>query len=85
MLFNTINPSNPIRDAITSAYRMDETQCLTALLAQASLPPDVTQRITTHATKLVAETRKQRKKQGGLDTFLHEYDLSSEEGIALMC
>jgi len=26
-----------------------------------------------------------RKKQGGLDAFLHEYDLSSEEGIALMC
>lgn len=85
MLFTELNPSNPLRDAITSAYRMDETECLTALLTKASLPLDATQRISATATKLVAETRKQRKKQGGLDTFLHEYDLSSEEGIALMC
>ncbi len=85
MLFNNTDQRHPLREAITSAYRMDETTCLTALLEQASLPLDARQRITVTATNLVSETRKQRKKQGGLDTFLHEYDLSSDEGIALMC
>jgi RHH-type proline utilization regulon transcriptional repressor/proline dehydrogenase/delta 1-pyrroline-5-carboxylate dehydrogenase len=77
--------TNTLREAITSAYRMDETTCLTALLEQTSFSTDAIQRIATAATQWVSETRKQRKKQGGLDTFLHEYDLSSDEGIALMC
>ncbi len=85
MLFNNTAPSSPLRQAITSAYRMDETQSLMALLEQASLPLDATQRIKEMATKLVSKTRTQRKKLGGLDAFLHEYDLSSDEGIALMC
>src|SRR5690606_17762469 len=25
------------------------------------------------------------REQGGLDAFIHEYDLSSREGVALMC
>lgn len=85
MLFNNTDPSNPLRDAITSAYRMDETVCLSTLLAQATPSEDAAKRINAMATQLVLETRKQRKKQGSLNTFLHEYDLSSEEGIALMC
>lgn len=85
MLFNNAYKQNSLRDAITSAYRIDETICLTTLLEQASFSLDATQRIAATATQLVSETRKQRKKQGGLDTFLHEYDLSSDEGIALMC
>jgi RHH-type proline utilization regulon transcriptional repressor/proline dehydrogenase/delta 1-pyrroline-5-carboxylate dehydrogenase len=34
---------------------------------------------------LVEEVRKQRLGKSGLDSFLYQYDLSSEEGIALMC
>jgi RHH-type proline utilization regulon transcriptional repressor/proline dehydrogenase/delta 1-pyrroline-5-carboxylate dehydrogenase len=64
---------------------MDETACLTALLEQAMLPADAMQRITDTAAQWVEVTRKKRKKQTGLDTFLHKYDLSSQEGIALMC
>ncbi len=85
LLLNTIHKQNSLRDAITSAYRMDEATCVTTLLEQAALPLDAMQRITATATQLVSETRAQRKKQSGLDTFLHEYDLSSQEGIALMC
>lgn len=77
--------SNPLRDAITSAYRMDETLAVMTLLEQATLSPPVLERISKRAHDLVEGTRKRRKKQGGLDAFLHEYDLSSEEGIALMC
>lgn len=85
MLFNNIDIQDSLRNAITSAYRMDETTCLASLLEQTTFEPDALQRIAATAAQLVHETRQQRKKQGGLDTFLHEYDLSSDEGIALMC
>lgn len=86
MLYTDHNMTkNPLREAITAAYRQDETTCINALLAEAALPKEALDRITTTATTLVNETRKRRKKQAGLDAFLHEYDLSSDEGIALMC
>jgi RHH-type proline utilization regulon transcriptional repressor/proline dehydrogenase/delta 1-pyrroline-5-carboxylate dehydrogenase len=85
MLFTNTRPPNVFRDAITKAYRSDETDCITALLQQATFTPEALLRITNTARQLANETRTQRKKQGGLDTFLHEYSLSSEEGVALMC
>lgn len=86
MLYNNpITDQTPLRHAISAAYRMDETIAVTALLKQAVFPPDMQANITNKAYRLVEETRKRRKEQGGLDALLHEYDLSSEEGIALMC
>ncbi len=79
------NKKNALRHAITSAYRADETTCINNLLKQAAFPPDALQRIQAQAKLLITETRSRRKKQGGLDAFLHKYDLSSEEGITLMC
>lgn len=67
------------------AYRMDETDCVENLIPLASLPPNSIERIQTFAKDLVLKVRNDRLKQGGLDAFLYEYDLSSEEGIALMC
>jgi RHH-type proline utilization regulon transcriptional repressor/proline dehydrogenase/delta 1-pyrroline-5-carboxylate dehydrogenase len=77
--------SDPLRAAILSAYRMDETECIENLLIQAELPLDSKQAIANNARQLVEAVRKQRIGQGGLDAFLYQYDLSSEEGIALMC
>ena len=34
---------------------------------------------------LVAAVRRNKAKEGGLDAFLQQYDLSSEEGVLLMC
>lgn len=86
MIFNDpISTPNPLRDAMISAYRMDETEAVNALVAQATLTPDALQRVDRMARNLVEETRVARKKQGSIDAFLHQYDLSSDEGIALMC
>ncbi|MDR3476403.1 MAG: bifunctional proline dehydrogenase/L-glutamate gamma-semialdehyde dehydrogenase PutA [Gammaproteobacteria bacterium] len=86
MIFaNTLYPNTPLRDAITNATRLDETVCINNLLEQAKFPDAALQRIDETAKNLVQSTRQNRKKQGGLDSFLHQYDLSSEEGIALMC
>jgi RHH-type proline utilization regulon transcriptional repressor/proline dehydrogenase/delta 1-pyrroline-5-carboxylate dehydrogenase len=85
MIFGNITKQSSLRDAITSAYRMDETTCIDSLLKEAIISPEIKQRITMTATQLALGIQKNRKKRGALDAFLHEYDLSSEEGIALMC
>lgn len=85
MIFTALPKQTTLRDAITAAYRMDETISVNSLLPQASFSEDALQRIMKTAHKLVLGTRDARHKQGGLDAFLRQYDLSSEEGIALMC
>src|SRR3990167_9579553 len=73
------------RHLMNQAYLMDEDQCVNALLEHAILSENVLQKIDVTAKQLVTEIREQRVKKSKLDAFLYEYDLSSEEGIALMC
>lgn len=80
-----LNQQPPLRQAITQAYRMDETQCINTLLSEATLNKHQAHEVKQLAEQLVKGTRLRRKKQGGLDAFLQEYDLSTDEGIALMC
>lgn len=74
-----------LRAAINKAYRMDELSLITELSEQAALDPQQMMAIKTSATKLVQSVRSERKKSTGIDSFLTEYALSSDEGIALMC
>jgi RHH-type proline utilization regulon transcriptional repressor/proline dehydrogenase/delta 1-pyrroline-5-carboxylate dehydrogenase len=74
-----------LRHAIHAAYRVDETQCVQQLLQSFALSPDAFTRIENSTIQLVKGVREIRAQQGGLDAFIMEYDLSSEEGVALMC
>lgn len=74
-----------LRAAINDAYRMDELRCVTALIEQASLNEMQLSNTRLLATRLVEQVRQERKKTTGIDSFLTEYALSSNEGIALMC
>jgi hypothetical protein len=85
MIFTHLTQQTNLRDAITNAYRMDETACLASLLSQATLDDMALHRIAKNAKAFVIGTQERRKKQGKIDAFLQQYDLSSEEGIALMC
>jgi RHH-type proline utilization regulon transcriptional repressor/proline dehydrogenase/delta 1-pyrroline-5-carboxylate dehydrogenase len=76
---------DPLRRRVRAAYRVDETAAVEALLALAELPADAVDRIAERARKLVQKVRESRVGQGGLDAFLHEYELSSREGVVLMC
>jgi len=76
---------NALRGAIDAAYLADETQCVEALLPQATLDGDAAQRVADLARRLVATVRERRTTQGGLDAFMGEYDLASQEGVVLMC
>jgi RHH-type proline utilization regulon transcriptional repressor/proline dehydrogenase/delta 1-pyrroline-5-carboxylate dehydrogenase len=78
-------PPSPLRAAILRAYREDETAVVDRLLSAAEFAPDALDRIAERARGLVVEVRRQRLGKGGLDAFLHEYALSSKEGIVLMC
>lgn len=76
---------NPLRKAITDHYRMDETACINKLINLAQLPDPQVARIQDKATNLVTSVRGKRLSSGGLDAFMYQYDLSNQEGIALMC
>src|SRR4051794_15514211 len=78
-------PADPLRARIRRAYRADETATVEQLLAAAELPPATLDRIAERARDLVQKVRASRLGQGGLDAFLHEYELSSREGVVLMC
>lgn len=63
-----------------------EESSLVATLAQkARLASPDTQRVKEIARRLVEDVRRHRSSQGGIDAFMHEYSLSSEEGVVLMC
>jgi RHH-type proline utilization regulon transcriptional repressor/proline dehydrogenase/delta 1-pyrroline-5-carboxylate dehydrogenase len=51
----------------------------------AQLPENSLTRISEQAQIWVSAIRNTRLSGSGLDAFLAEYDLSNEEGIALMC
>jgi len=76
---------DPLRRRLRQAYRADETACVEALLREAELPAETLDRIAVRARDLVRTVRDARTGQGGLDAFLHEYQLTSREGVVLMC
>ena len=79
-----LSDGDPLRAAIGAAYRADETACLEALIPLARLEPELRAKTDQLARRLVAVVRKGRR-AAGLDAFLHEYDLTSQEGVVLMC
>ncbi len=75
----------PARAAIEAAATADEERCVEALLAEVGLGEAARARIGEHAAHLVEVIREQATDTGGIDAFMGEYDLSSREGVMLMC
>ncbi len=76
---------DPLRQALRDDVRADEAEIVAGLVDEAELPPDARERVAERARALVEEVRRARIGKGGLDAFLHEFGLSSKEGIVLMC
>ena len=74
-----------LRTAITSAYRCNETGSVNDLLSQLDWPPRSRARAEELARKLVTSIRGKHSHRGGVDALMHEFSLSSQEGITLMC
>lgn len=80
-----LSKSNSLRDTITNAYRMDETECVNQLISDIQASNYNLSTIENTAKQLVLATREYKKQLGKIDSLLHQYDLSTNEGIALMC
>ncbi|WP_094283780.1 trifunctional transcriptional regulator/proline dehydrogenase/L-glutamate gamma-semialdehyde dehydrogenase [Brucella ceti] len=79
-----IREQSALRQAITAAYRRPEAECVSALAEQATLPEETRQQIRSTARKLI-EALRAKHKGTGVEGLVHEYSLSSQEGVALMC
>ena len=81
-------PDNTLAElsrAINPDYLRDESALVTSLCAQAEMDADSSASIRRTASDLVEAVRLQRAARSGLDAFLDQYDLSSAEGVVLMC
>ena len=78
-------PADPLWASITAAYARDETEAMAELLEMATLPPAASAQILAQAADLVQRVRQRAKHQSAVESFMREYDLSSEEGVLLMC
>ncbi len=86
MIFEPLaSNKNPLRCAIDDAWLADETLAVQQLLNQIQLDDSARQRIDAHARELVIAVREKAQAQGSIDAFMQEYDLSSQEGVVLMC
>ncbi|MCP3290888.1 bifunctional proline dehydrogenase/L-glutamate gamma-semialdehyde dehydrogenase, partial [Aeromonas hydrophila] len=74
-----------LREVITQNYVVDENAYLAELSAM--LPGDGAslERVTQRARTLVTKVRKESGSGDGIDAFLQEYSLDTQEGIILMC
>ena len=74
-----------LRARLARAYLADEESHVQSLIAAARFSPEEARAIDARARELVVQVRAGRRRTGGLDAFLKEYALTSDEGVVLMC
>ena len=74
-----------LRDLVRRALRDDESASVEALVAQVPFDQSDRDAIGARAKGLVERMREARRRFGGIDDFLQEYELTTPEGVALMC
>ncbi len=70
---------------INELYLADEQELVRELTDVADPGPSGRERIHATALQLVRAVRRNKAREGGMDAFLQQYDLSSAEGVLLMC
>ena len=71
--------------AINPHYLANEAETIRELLNTAAFDEGLQARIADTAHELVTAVRYHRAKDSGIDAFMKQYDLSSQEGVVLMC
>lgn len=72
-------------DELSKYYRIDESLLIDDYLKRYESSEPNQPKVQALAYELVKNVRSQKANQNMLDAFLAEYDLSSQEGVALMC
>lgn len=80
----SLRPQTTLRSAITAACRRPEPDCVLPLLDLAALPDAGAARTSATARRLVTALRA-KTRASGVEGLIHEYALSSQEGVALTC
>ncbi|HZX33685.1 MAG TPA: bifunctional proline dehydrogenase/L-glutamate gamma-semialdehyde dehydrogenase PutA [Rhodocyclaceae bacterium] len=75
----------PLRRAIALSCRRDEATCVADLAREMSEYRPDPAAVAARAHALVTTVRRERRHGSGVDHLMHEFSLSSQEGIALMC
>jgi RHH-type proline utilization regulon transcriptional repressor/proline dehydrogenase/delta 1-pyrroline-5-carboxylate dehydrogenase len=78
-------PTPLLRQRLREYHRIDEAQVVEELIALARFTVPEQRGIHERAAPLVQTVRDSRQNTGGIDAFLATYDLSSREGVVLMC
>jgi len=78
-------PAAPEGAAIRGAFLADERATVAQLAAHAAVDAAAAAAIAAQARQWVEGVRTQQKGGAGVESFLHQYDLSTQEGVLLMC
>jgi RHH-type transcriptional regulator, proline utilization regulon repressor / proline dehydrogenase / delta 1-pyrroline-5-carboxylate dehydrogenase len=73
------------RSQIAQSLFADEAALVLQLAEQATLDQSQHRKVDALARDLVQSVRQSRQSQGGIDAFMQQFSLSSEEGVVLMC
>ena len=73
------------RRDIRGTHRTEESALVAKLAEYADLGTSAKRRARERVETLVTHVRQQRREVGGIDALMQEYDLSSSEGVTLMC
>ena len=71
--------------ALRNAFLAEEDTTLKYLLQTARLAGDASARVDVLARSLVEAVRRRQRENIGMQSFLTQYDLSTQEGVLLMC
>lgn len=85
ILTSELPKNDPRRAAITAAWARDEREHVKSLLAELGDDPAQHAAVQRLACGLVDRVRVKAEDQGAIEAFMRQYDLSSEEGVLLMC
>ncbi|HBN15555.1 MAG TPA: hypothetical protein DD407_11000, partial [Pseudohongiella sp.] len=70
---------------LLDAYRVDEASHVKRLCSQLQWSQATLDEVQQRARDLVTTVRANRRNGSGVDALMQEYQLSSDEGVVLMC
>jgi RHH-type proline utilization regulon transcriptional repressor/proline dehydrogenase/delta 1-pyrroline-5-carboxylate dehydrogenase len=77
--------SDELTRRLDADWYVDETEHVRMLADSLDLCGESRERIRKRAIDLVRQVRRRSEDAGAMEAFMREYDLSSEEGVVLMC
>lgn len=85
MIKATLTGQSNLRELIKKYYLIDESFCVEEILEYLRSEPLDQSKVKAKALQISQHFKEQRQNAEGIESLLNKYDLSSDEGIALMC